>query len=969
MKRYLIPLLVLCFIVFGITTGTSYASESQATQATNTTATAEVPQSASKEALSANIESTNKPLSLESNNVSHNYQATPSSETTSHLNFETSTTQNTTSEKHNNSSQGSAFSQEKATPEPATNENNTSSQEKASSESTSNENNTSQSHDTEVKPSPSTSEQSKSTQVEPTKESTSTKVKQTPQEPTQQQQKSNVPESQQSTPASKQVFKKSNTTSEQAAPKSQHVTVNKRMAATSDNTNEHTILHTNDIHGRFVEDDGRVIGMAKVKGLKDKYNPDLMVDSGDAFQGLPVSNNSKGEEMAKAMNGVGYDAMTVGNHEFDFGYDQLLKLQKQLNFPIVSSNIYKNGKRVFDPSTTVTKNNVRYGIVGVTTPETKTKTSPTAVEGVEFKDPLTSVKQAMNEIKNNVDVFVILSHLGVDKSTQKTWRGDYLIDQLTKDGSFKQPIFVLDGHSHTVIDKGEHYGTNNVLAQTGTALANVGRVDFTFQNQKASDINASLINVADAKDITPDPQIDAQTKKANDDFLKETSTIVIPNNTVTLNGERAQARTQETNLGNLITDAMEAYASKNFSHQPDFAITNGGGIRASIEKGEVTENDIITVLPFGNLISQIQVKGSDVEKAFEHSLSADTETQDGKKVLDANGGFLQVSDSLRVYYDINKASGQRINAIKVLNKENGEYEDLDPNRTYYVTTNDFTANQGDGYDMFGGQREEGISLDAVVAQYIKNTDLNQYNTEEPVRIINGLPESNEQPDTSKEDNDNDNNHSTNGHDGQQQTPDSNNDDKDNTGHINDNDDNIKDDNEADSSNKDNVIEFPNKDHQKDNDNVIEIPANNNQTHNSTNDNIVIPSTTDKMHTNNIKGNAIEHHPTSNLVSISNNNKGTRDQLTGNASHSQHCKDVIKFPVQINPKDNFYNETLITTNSNASKNSNLMFTQQHGAITSLPNAGLKDGSLEHGIAIILVVAGTGLIYIRTRKKSA
>lgn len=961
MKRYLIPLLVLCFIVFGITTGTSYAAESQATQSTNITATEEASQTASKEASSANIESTNKPLSLESSNVSHNEQATPSSETTTHPSVETSTTQNTTSEKHNNSSQGSAFSQEKATPEPATNDDNTSSQEKASSESTSNENNTSQFHGTEVKPSPSTSEQSKSTQVEPTKESTSTKVKQTPQEPTQQQQKRNVPESQQSTPASKQVSKNSNTTSEQAAPKSQHVTVNKRMAATSDNTNEHTILHTNDIHGRFVEDDGRVIGMAKVKGLKDKYNPDLMVDSGDAFQGLPVSNNSKGEEMAKAMNGVGYDAMTVGNHEFDFGYDQLLKLQKQLNFPIVSSNIYKNGKRVFDPSTTVTKNNVRYGIVGVTTPETKTKTSPTAVEGVEFKDPLTSVKQAMNEIKNNVDVFVILSHLGVDKSTQKTWRGDYLIDQLTKDGSFKQPIFVLDGHSHTVIDKGEHYGTNNVLAQTGTALANVGRVDFTFQNQKASDINASLINVADAKDITPDPQIDAQTKKANDDFLKETSTVVIPNNTVTLNGERAQARTQETNLGNLITDAMEAYASKNFSHQPDFAITNGGGIRASIEKGEVTENDIITVLPFGNLISQIQVKGSDVEKAFEHSLSADTETQDGKKVLGANGGFLQVSDSLRVYYDINKASGQRINAIKVLNKENGEYEDLDPNRTYYVTTNDFTANQGDGYDMFGGQREEGISLDAVVAQYIKNTDLNQYNTEEPVRIINGLPESNEQPDTSKEDNDNDNNHSTNGHDGQQQTPDSNNDDKDNTGHINDN--------EADSSNKDNVIEFPNKDHQKDNDNVIEIPANNNQTHNSTNDNIVIPSTTDKMHTNNIKGNAIEHHPTSNLVSISNNNKGTRNQLTGNASHSQHCKDVIKFPVQINPKDNFYNETLITTNSNASKNSNLMFTQQHGAITSLPNAGLKDGSLEHGIAIILVVAGTGLIYIRTRKKSA
>lgn len=163
--------------------------ESQATQSTNITATEEASQKRLQRSIIDNIESTNKPLSLESSNVSHNEQATPSSETTTHPSVETSTTQNTTSEKHNNSSQGSAFSQEKATPEPATNDDNTSSQEKASSESTSNENNTSQFHGTEVKPSPSTSEQSKSTQVEPTKESTSTKVKQTPQEPTQQQRK------------------------------------------------------------------------------------------------------------------------------------------------------------------------------------------------------------------------------------------------------------------------------------------------------------------------------------------------------------------------------------------------------------------------------------------------------------------------------------------------------------------------------------------------------------------------------------------------------------------------------------------------------------------------------------------------------------------------------------------------------------------------------------------------------------
>ena len=514
----------------------------------------------------------------------------------------------------------------------------------------------------------------------------------------------------------------------------------------STNKNEHKILHTNDIHGRFVEDDGKVIGMPKVKGLKDKENPDLLLDSGDAFQGLPVSNNSKGEEMAKSMNSAGYDAMTLGNHEFDFGYDQLLKLKKQLNFPMITSNVYKNGKSDFEPSTIINKNGIRYGIVGVTTPETKTKTSPSAVKGVEFKDPLTSVKRAMNDIKDQVDVFVILSHLGVDPNTKKEWRGDYLTEQLSKDKSFKQSIIVLDGHSHTVIKNGKSYD-KNVLAQTGTALENVGRIRFNREDNQTKNLKADLINVADTKNIQPDTKIEKQVNKANDDFLKATSTVIIPNNKVKLNGERNVARTQETNLGNLITDAMEDYASKKFSHRPDFAITNGGGIRASIDKGKVTQNDIITVLPFGNLISQIKVKGSDVKKAFEHSLSAPTESKNGKPQLTANGGFLQVSKSIRIGFDMDKKSGDRVTDIQIINHDTGKFEKLDPNKTYYVATNDFTANKGDGYDMFGGKREESASLDEVVAQYIKNADLSKYDTNKPERIINGqLPQNNKHSD-------------------------------------------------------------------------------------------------------------------------------------------------------------------------------------------------------------------------------
>ncbi|PCF35003.1 multifunctional 2',3'-cyclic-nucleotide 2'-phosphodiesterase/5'-nucleotidase/3'-nucleotidase [Staphylococcus delphini] len=503
----------------------------------------------------------------------------------------------------------------------------------------------------------------------------------------------------------------------------------------------HTILHTNDIHGRMVEEKDRVLGMAKLKTLKEQQNPDLLVDAGDAFQGLPLSNQSKGEEMAKAMNAVGYDAMTAGNHEFDFGYEQLKKLEGMLNFPIVSSNVYKDGKLAFQPSVVIQKNGVRYGVIGVTTPETKTKTSPTGIVGVTFADPLTSVTREMDRLNGKVDVFVVLSHLGIDPTTKEAWRGDYLTRQLSQNKQYHHPIFVIDGHSHTVIEHGQKFD-QDVLAQTGTALANVGKLTFEQSGNQFSNAEASLLNVKNLAGLQPDADVKAQVDKANDAFLKATSEVIIPNNTVDFQGERDDVRTRETNLGNAITDAMEAYGQKGFSRPSDFAVTNSGGIRASIAKGKVTLNDIITVLPFGNTIAQISVKGSDVWKAFEHSLSAPTMTTDGQTQLSANGGLLQVSKSIQVYFDMNKAPGERINAIRVLNKQTGQFEDLDMSRTYAVAMNDFTASGGDGFDMFGGPREEGISLEQVFANYLKTADLSQYATTEPQRIINGKPAQN-----------------------------------------------------------------------------------------------------------------------------------------------------------------------------------------------------------------------------------
>ncbi|UBH12645.1 5'-nucleotidase C-terminal domain-containing protein [Macrococcus armenti] len=509
------------------------------------------------------------------------------------------------------------------------------------------------------------------------------------------------------------------------------------------------ILHTNDMHGRLDAEDGRVIGMAKLKTIKDQEQPTFMFDSGDAFQGLPLSNFSKGKDMADAMNTVGYDAMTVGNHEFDFGFDTAMAYKDWLNFPIISSNVYKDGKSVFAPSTILERNGKKFGVIGVTTPETATKTHPNNILGVTFMDPLTSVTNEMNRLKGQVDAYIILSHLGIDSTTKQEWRGDYLTNMLSQNKDFmNNAIIVLDGHSHSVIDNGV-ITNNSLLAQTGTALSNIGKITFDLNNK---DYKATMIKEADTTNVTQDADVKVIVDNAKTKFGEATSEVIFFNKE-TLQGERAYVRTQETNLGNAIADAMEAYAENGFESAGDFAVTNGGGIRASIDGNkDVTVGDIIKVLPFGNTITQIKVKGSDVQAMFEHALSAPTVETDGKLTLDANGAFLHISKSIRVHYDITKPVGERVYAIEVLNKQTGEFEALDMNRTYNVVTNDFLAVGGDGFTMLGGPREEGPSLDAVVRQYFKTADMTMYDTDVLSRILAtmGIPEAPIVEDTNEE---------------------------------------------------------------------------------------------------------------------------------------------------------------------------------------------------------------------------
>ena len=506
------------------------------------------------------------------------------------------------------------------------------------------------------------------------------------------------------------------------------------------------ILHTNDVHGRIVEEKG-VIGDAKLATVieqeRAKSNQTtLVVDAGDAFQGLPISNSTKGEARAEILNKMQYDAMAVGNHEFDFGLDEVKKYKEILKFPLLSSNTYVNGARLFEASTIVDKDKTVEGdefvVIGVTTPETATKTHPKNVKGVTFTDPISEVNKVIEEVQAKARAegkvykhYVVLAHLGVDTTTPVEWRGSTLAEALSKNPRLKgKRVTVIDGHSHTV--ESTTYGDNVTYNQTGSYLHNVGKI--TYKSRQLLG-NPTQIPAADAKKLPANPTVEKLVKDIKQKYDAKNAVEVVSNSPVELNGDRENVRVRETNLGNVVADSLYQYGQTGFSHPTDIAVTNGGGLRETIAKGKpITKGNVIAVLPFGNTISQIQVTGQQVLDMFEKSLGSILQVdKDGKKVLDENGqpllepsgGFLQVS-GVKVYYDTNLPSGKRVLAIQVKNRTTGRYDLLDLAKTYYLATNDFLAAGGDGYTMLGGAREEGPSMDAAFEEYLKTADLTQY---------------------------------------------------------------------------------------------------------------------------------------------------------------------------------------------------------------------------------------------------
>lgn len=447
------------------------------------------------------------------------------------------------------------------------------------------------------------------------------------------------------------------------------------------------IYHTNDVHAR-VEGTETEVGYAKISGLvmaeKEAGKNVLLLDAGDATHGQSIGNLSQGESIIKIMNLAEYDGMTVGNHDFNYGKERLLELKGIADFPVMGANILTtDGETYLDEYFIKEIAGKKILILGLSTPETLYKSHPKNTIGLEFVDPAEIAEKIVEANRSEVDFIIALSHLGQE--------GDYTsIDLAEKVNGID---LIIDGHSH---DKEEVKIGNTIIVQTGEYGKSLGKVDISFEGENFS-ISSSILETSDLSEVEEDPAVIALIAK----YLEEVDLVqseIIGRTTVKLEGTRDIVRTSETNLGNLITDSILSKSGA------DLALTNGGGIRASIEIGDITRKNVFDVLPFGNLIAVKDVPGSAIKDMLEFSV---------RLYPESNGGFLHAS-GVTFAFDESKEPLNRVHDIKI------QGETLDPNKTYKLATNDFMAAGGDGYTMLGEYpiTAEMVSLEEALADYI-----------------------------------------------------------------------------------------------------------------------------------------------------------------------------------------------------------------------------------------------------------
>ena len=483
-----------------------------------------------------------------------------------------------------------------------------------------------------------------------------------------------------------------------------------------------TILYTNDVH-TYIDKQSPKLTYAAIADLKQSYQDAgkdvLLVDAGDHVQGTAYGSMDEGASIIKLMNAAGYDVATPGNHEFDYGMDRAKAIMKEADFPYLSCNWVdlRTTLRVLPSVKVFVRGGRRIAFVGVTTPETFTKSTPAYFMdkaqrkyiydiqgGEDGKKLYDAVQKAIDKAKLLADVVIGLGHLGVDPSSSP-WTSEEVIAHTSGFDAF------IDGHSHTVMENKQVQDASGkavTLTQTGSYFANVGEMTIAADGT----ITTKLIPTHEGMDATIAAM---QTGWVNtvDDMLGEKIAVGDSDFYVSdpATGKR-RIRSAETNLGDFVADGIYTYFNEVEKLHCDVAIMNGGGIRADVPAGDWTFKTCKQVSPFGNVACLMSVTGKQIQDALE--FAARFAGEDGKE----NGGFLQVAGATyEIHTDIpntvqtdeknvwiGSATGTpRVQNVKIYDKASGSYLPLDPGATYALAGMNYTLrNLGDGFAMFDG---------------------------------------------------------------------------------------------------------------------------------------------------------------------------------------------------------------------------------------------------------------------------
>ena len=475
------------------------------------------------------------------------------------------------------------------------------------------------------------------------------------------------------------------------------------------------ILHSNDVHGALES-------YAKIAALRDYYEAldadVILVDAGDFSQGSPYVSRSKGETAIQMMNAVGYNVVGLGNHEFDYGFEQLKSNLKKADFYFICGDIFKeDGSYAFPPYVIYHSDaGAVIGFFGLDTPEAQTKVNPALIKGLVFPSGSELYAAAQNLVdilrnEKNCDTVICVGHLGIDDESI----GNRSVDVMANTTGID---LLIDAHSHNSFTDVEGYQ----IQQTGIYLPYIGVIVIDSATGEIED--HFLVDVAD---IEPDPEVLALAQKIIGDIDAEYG-AKFAESKAELNGDKAPGnRNMETNNGDLITDSMLWFIMQDPSgikvpEENIVSITNGGGIRAWIHVGDVSMNDVNKVLPFGNTVTVVYIKGAELLEALEASTYM---------TPDPAGGFPQIAgmkitiDTTKAYkpnaetYPASTYYGPASIERVTIDEVNGQ--PFDPEATYAVITNNFSAAGGDTYYAFASatdQFDTGAPLDEVLMQYI-----------------------------------------------------------------------------------------------------------------------------------------------------------------------------------------------------------------------------------------------------------